>query len=94
MTLRVDFATVATTSADIASGAAKIENTMATMTRDLEILRTSWEGDAQQAYAAAKAQWDEGMSGMREVLASIAQMVDAAGQDYSSMDRRGAVRFD
>lgn len=93
MDLRVNYAVLATAAADAATGAANIEAIMANMDAELAQLQNNWEGEAQQAYLVAKAQWTEGMEGMRAVLARIGRMVQSSSENYSSVDSSNAQAF-
>ncbi|MDO5080298.1 WXG100 family type VII secretion target [Buchananella hordeovulneris] len=93
MDLRVNYAVLATAAADVATGASNIEAILANMDAELSQLQSNWEGEAQQAYLAAKAQWTEGMEGMREVLARIGRMVESSGETYASVDSTNAQAF-
>lgn len=94
MNLTVNYGALNTASEQLSSGVNGIQSNLDTMDSELRQLQTNWEGDAQQAYLRAKAQWTEGMNGMRDVLAQIVTLVDAANQSYSATDRGNAARFE
>lgn len=79
---------------DLATGVKQIEDRMNRLEDDLRELEGSgWTGSAQQAYAQAKAQWDQALHEMKDLLARTSLAVSTANQDYASADRRGAALF-
>lgn len=93
MDMKVNFATLATASADVAARANAIQARLDEMDSELQQLVANWEGDAQTAYVAAKSEWTEGMVGLREVLANISRMITEAQDSYNQMDRANASMF-
>ena len=79
---------------DLANGVKAIENRMNRLEDDLKELKGSgWSGSAQQAYTQAKAQWDQAINEMKDLLAKTSVAVSTANQDYRSADQRGAALF-
>lgn len=93
MDLTVNYGALNTASEQLTAGVNGIQTALDTMDADLKQLQSNWEGEAQQSYLAAKAQWTEGMNGMRDVLRQIGTLVDAANQSYSTTDQQNAARF-
>lgn len=93
MELRVNYGALDGASSDLSSGATNIQSALDTMDAELQQLKTNWEGDAQQAYETAKAKWTAGMTGMKDVLAKISQLVAEANTSYNHTDKRNAARF-
>lgn len=93
MDLTVNYGALNTASEQLTDGVNGIQTALDTMDADLKQLQSNWEGEAQQSYLAAKAQWTEGMNGMRDVLRQIGTLVDAANQSYSTTDQQNAARF-
>ena len=93
MDMKVNFAALATASADINTRANGIQSRLDEMDTELQQLVANWEGDAQAAYVAAKADWNQGMIGLREVLTAISGMVTDAQGNYQQMDASNANLF-
>ncbi|WP_115728572.1 WXG100 family type VII secretion target [Actinomyces culturomici] len=93
MDLTVNYGSLSTASGQLTTGVNGIQTALDTMDGELRQLQTNWEGEAQQAYQHAKAQWTEGMFGMRDVLSQISRLVDAANDSYGQTDRVNASRF-
>ncbi len=93
MVIAANHGALDTASGDFGADAKSIQDVLDQMETDLRPLMTEWEGEGQEAYQEAKKKWEEGMVGMREVLARIAQLVDVANQDYRATDQRSAAGF-
>jgi len=91
--LRVDHAGLDRAAADLMSVVNRIDARLQTLERELGPLRTSWVGEAQQAYTAAQARWDTAVREMRDLLRSTAEQVMAANDAYRAADARGARAF-
>ena len=68
-----------------------------TSTPDLEQtlnqLRSSWEGQTQEAYDVAQRQWNQGLEGLKDVLRRTSSAVDSARSNYQQTDQSNAARF-
>ncbi len=62
--------------------------------QELGPLRSSWIGEAQQAYVVAKARWDGAITEMRELLRDTARQVTRSNAEYRAADGRGARSFE
>ncbi len=82
---------LATDQLRIAVGA--LDERLHELTNDLAPLTEAWEGEAQAAYLAAKAQWDSAIADMRTVLDRTRVSVAQSNQEYAAADRRGARAF-
>src|SRR5262249_34681805 len=91
--LRVDHAGLAAAADDLMRIVDRIDARLQSLERDLAPLRTSWVGDAQQAYTVAQARWDAAVREMRDLLRNTAQHVAAANDAYRAADLRGARAF-
>lgn len=79
---------------DLANGVKAIEDRMNRLEDDLKELKGSgWSGSAQQAYTHAKAQWDQAIHEMKDLLAKTSVAVSTANHDYADADKRGAALF-
>jgi WXG100 family type VII secretion target len=91
--LRVDHAALEAAADDLSSAVARIDGRLAMLDQDLQPLRSSWEGSAQQAYLQAKARWDVAIGEMRDLLRLTADRVREADAAYAAADVRGARAF-
>jgi len=90
---KANFGGIASASADIASGANKLEQALADMDSQLQPLRSDWTGGAAESYQAAKTAWTQAISDMKVLLAEIGAQVGQDGQDFEAGDKRNAARF-
>lgn len=91
--LKVNFSALSTASADIGSGANRLEQVLADMDQSLQPLRASWIGEASASYEASKAKWTAAITDMRALLVEIGRAVDSSGQDYQATERTNAQRW-
>jgi 6 kDa early secretory antigenic target len=91
--LRVDHAGLDRAADDLMSVVNRIDARLQTLEHELRPLRTSWVGEAQQAYTVAQARWDTAVREMRDLLRATAQQVMAANDAYRAADARGARAF-
>ena len=91
--LRVDYAGLDQAADDLMSVVNRIDARLQSLERELAPLRTSWVGEAQQAYAAAQLRWDTAVHEMRDLLRGTAAQVTAANDAYRAADARGARAF-
>ena len=79
--------------ADIKSGAANLQGCLDDLENTLNQLRSSWEGQAQEAYNAAQVKWNQGLEGLKDVLSRTSAAVDSARSNYQQTDQASAARF-
>lgn len=91
--LRVNHDGLAQIADQAVSTANKINDRLNQLEGELNQLRSDWEGEQQQAYVVAKAQWDQAIEGMVEMLEATAQAVHQANDGYRQADQRGQARF-
>lgn len=91
--LLVQHAGLDTTAADLAATVRRIDDRMARLEGELAPLRSDWTGEAQQAYAVARATWDRALREMRDLLDQTGHAVQRANADYRAADLRGARSF-
>lgn len=72
----------------------RIDARLQRLEQELEPLRARWIGDAQQAYALARARWDAAVAEMRDLLLRTSQQVTLANTAYRAADVRGARAFE
>jgi WXG100 family type VII secretion target len=92
--LWVDHGGLERTADDLMRGVDRIDARLDALARDLEPLRTSWVGLAQEAYLAAQVRWDAAIGEMRDLLRSTAADVRQANAAYAAADARAARSFD
>ncbi|WP_447644380.1 WXG100 family type VII secretion target [Nocardioides zeae] len=91
--IRVNHGSLEAASQDLVSTARDIEGRLDQLESELSPLRSEWEGQAQQAYLTAKAQWDTAIAEMIALLESTGNAVQSSNQEYRAADLRGADRF-
>ena len=79
---------------DLMSVVGRIDARFQQLEQDVAPLRTSWVGDAQEAYWAAKRRWDGAIREMRDLLQRTSQQVTESNASYRAADARGARTFD
>ena len=92
--LKVVHAGLDTAAEDLMGIVTRIDNRMQDLEQELDPLRTSWIGSAQQAYTVAKGRWDGAIREMRDLLRSTAHQVTTSNAEYRAADARGARSFD
>ena len=92
--LKVDHAGLDQAADDLMSIVNKIDARMNHLEQELSPLRSSWVGDAQQAYTVAKQRWDGAIHEMRDLLRSTSQQVVRSNAEYRAADARGARSFE
>ena len=91
--LRVNYAGLDTAAQDLHATVAEIGGRLDRLEGELAALRSDWVGDAQLAYAAAKARWDAAILEMRNLLEQTSRAVHQSNAEYRAADRRGAGSF-
>lgn len=91
--LKVQFGSLETAAGDIAGSANKLEARIDTLESELAPMRSSWEGEAQAAYIACKAKWDQGMRDIKALLAEIGTAVSQSNSDYMATEKANAGRW-
>lgn len=92
--LRVEHAALDAAAADMDETVRRMDDRLDRLEADLAPLRSQWAGAQQEAYRAAKAQWDGAMRQMRNLLDESHRTVCSANLDYVAADNRGASRFE
>ncbi len=93
MDMKVTYGTLAGASADMMSGANAIKARLEQMDSELRQLSANWEGEAQEAYRVAKANWTQSMVELEELLRAISRGVDDSNSSYQQMDSANANSF-
>ena len=93
MDFQVNYAALNSAAADIKTGASNLQSCLDDLENTLNQLRSSWEGQAQEAYNAAQVQWNQGLDGLKDVLTRTSAAVDSARSNYQQTDQASAARF-
>lgn len=92
--LKVIHAGLDQTEADLVGVVNSIDARMQRLAHDLEPLRVTWVGDAQESYLRAKHRWDTAIEEMRDHLHRTSLQVAQSNAEYRAADGRGARAFD
>jgi 6 kDa early secretory antigenic target len=91
--LRVHHAGLDTAAEDMYRTVTAMDERLDRLAHELAPLRSDWTGAAQQAYTAAKAQWDQAILEMRDLLGETSRTVTRSNAEYRAADQRGAASF-
>ena len=92
--IRVNHAALDQAAADMFQTVKDIDDRMNRLESELAPLKSDWHGNAQQAYATAKAKWDWAIQEMRDLLDESHQTVYQSNAEYMAADKRGAAQFE
>ncbi len=87
---RAVFGSLQTGEADFASTYAQLQSTISTLDAQLRSNLAQWDGQAQEAYYVAKAQWDAAMANMAAVLNNLRAVIGEANVNYSTTEAANA----
>jgi WXG100 family type VII secretion target len=82
--IRVDFGSLNTAVADIATGVATQGERLAQLKADIAPMVATWEGGAQAAYYAAQTKWDTAWEDLTQALQAFQRSTGAAHDDYQA----------
>lgn len=86
----VNFATISQASQDVRSTANNVRRQLDELEAGVKKIAASWEGQAQEAYRAKQAEWDQRASSMQQTLEAIAKALDSAAQNYQATESKNA----
>ena len=92
--LRVNHAGLDAAAQDLLATVKQIDDRLDRLESELAPLRSDWTGQAQEAYTAAKARWDQAIGEMKDLLDQTSRSVAQSNADYQAADQRGAAAFD
>jgi 6 kDa early secretory antigenic target len=72
--------------ADFAGTYSSLQDTISTLDSQLRANLAEWDGQAQQAYYAAKAVWDTAMADMANVLNQLGVVIGVANTNYTAAE--------
>ena len=87
---RAVFGSLQAGEADYASIYSQLQSTISTLDAQLRSNLSMWDGQAQQAYYAAKAKWDAAMANMQVVLNNLRAVIGEANVNYTSTEAANA----
>lgn len=82
----VTFGAMSQTEADFASVYQALQNTLNTLESELNSSLSQWTGAAQQAYFAAKREWDTAAADMATVVNSLGRVIGLANENYMNTE--------
>ncbi len=91
--LRVNFGALNQAGADIQKAINELESQLAELEAAARPLVATWEGGAQQAYAARQQKWTTASEDLKGILRGIKVAVDQAAQDYAATEGSAEKRF-
>lgn len=91
--LLVNFGALQQAGADIQKAVSTLQSQLDQLERDAAPLVATWEGEAQQAYAARQAKWRSASQDLTSILQNIKAAVDQSTEDYISTEKQATSRF-
>jgi 6 kDa early secretory antigenic target len=91
--LKVNFGALEKASEDIQSGLNKMRQSLDTLESDAAKLVATWEGAAQDAYAARQRQWRAAANDLATMLGQIKSALDASKEHYFQTEQRNTGMF-
>jgi WXG100 family type VII secretion target len=91
--LLVNFGSLQQASADIQKAVNTLQSQLDQLERNAGPLVATWEGEAQQAYAARQAKWRAASADLQNILQNIRSAVDQSTEDYVSTEKQATSRF-
>ena len=91
--LLVNFGALQQAGADIQKAVNTLHSQLDQLERDAAPLVATWEGEAQQAYAARQAKWRAASQDLTSILQNIKSAVDQSTQDYIATEKQATSRF-
>lgn len=82
--IRVNFGSMETAVADIATGVATQGQRLAQLKADIAPMVATWEGGAQAAYYASQTKWDTAWDELTQALQAFQRSTDTATGDYQA----------
>jgi WXG100 family type VII secretion target len=91
--LLVNFGSLQQASADIDKALNVLQSQLDQLEADAERLITTWDGQAQEAYAQRRAKWRSASQDLHGILRNIKHAVDRSAEDYLNTERQATQRF-
>jgi WXG100 family type VII secretion target len=91
--LLVNFGALQQAGADIQKAVSALQSQLDELERNAAPLVATWEGEAQEAYAARQAKWRAASQDLTNILQNIKAAVDQSTQDYITTEKQATSRF-
>jgi WXG100 family type VII secretion target len=91
--IRVTPQQLAGVAAQLTSGAANVEATLAQLANAVAPLGSDWAGTAQDRFQALWAQWQRDARGLQQALTGISQLMSKASTGYDEAEQAIAASF-
>jgi|SRR3954464_5205525 len=91
--LLVNFGALQQASADIQKAVSAMQHQLEDLEHRAKPLVETWQGEAQQAYAARQARWRASSHDLTQILQNIKAAVDQSTQDYITTEKQATQRF-
>jgi WXG100 family type VII secretion target len=91
--LLVNFGALQQAGADIQKAVSTLQSQLDELERNAAPLVATWEGEAQQAYAARQAKWRAASQDLTNILQNIKAAVDQSTEDYITTEKQATSRF-
>ena len=91
--LLVNFGALQQAGADIQKAVSTLQSQLDELERNAAPLVATWEGEAQQAYAAHQAKWRAASQDLTNILQNIKAAVDQSTEDYITTEKQATSRF-
>ncbi|GMA32359.1 WXG100 family type VII secretion target [Litorihabitans aurantiacus] len=85
--IKISLAALDNASTDLRTGATNISTALSDLDTQLQILQSDWDGDAQLAYAEAKAGWSKAYDEMKTLLDQVGLTVAASRDSYDDTNQ-------
>jgi len=82
----VSFGAMSEAEADFAATYQALQGTLSSLESELNSSLAQWSGSAQQAYFAAKQQWNAAAADMATVVNSLSHVIGMANENYISTE--------
>lgn len=91
--LVVNFAALQQASADIQKALTTLESQLDQLEKDAAPLVSTWQGNAQEAYAQRQTKWRQGAQDLSNMLRDIKRALDDSASDYMSTEKKNTGLF-
>jgi len=91
--LLVNFGALRQAGVDIDKALNSLRSHLDQLERDAGPLVATWQGEAQEAYAARQAKWRAASQDLQNILQQIKGAVVASAQDYAATERKATGLF-
>ncbi|MFJ8628750.1 WXG100 family type VII secretion target [Kitasatospora sp. NPDC093550] len=86
----VNFETVHHAAEEVKASAARIEQMLSDLKKDVTRIAHSWQGKAQEGYKVQQAKWDSAANDLHTTCTQIATSLENAAQSYRTTENKNA----